>query len=174
MRILVTGGAGYIGSVAVEQLVDAGHAVTVFDNLSQGHQEAVHPKAAFVEGDLANRAAVDSVLEQCRPDAVMHFASRTLVGESMERPFLYLGDNVRNGLNLLESMVDHGVRRFILSSTANLFDDRAINMRASPRIGQHEDRTALGSRAHDEMLVANIVPPMPEPVAIRPPFNPPA
>lgn len=123
MKILVTGGAGYIGSVVVEQLIEAGDAVVVFDNLSQGHREAVHPEADFVLGDLADRDVVDEVFATYRPDAVMHFASNTLVGESMEQPFLYLGDNVTNGLNLLRSAVEHGVRRFILSSTANLFDE---------------------------------------------------
>jgi UDP-glucose 4-epimerase len=122
MKILVTGGAGYIGSVVVEQLVADGTPVVVFDNLSQGHREAVHPRATFVEGDLRNRSAVDAVLAKHQPDAVMHFASHTLVGESMQRPFLYLGENVVGGLNLLESMVEQGVKRFILSSTANLFD----------------------------------------------------
>jgi len=122
MNILVTGGAGYIGSVVVEQLIAAGESVVVFDNLSQGHRGAVHPSAVFVEGDLANRAAIDAALSQHRPDAVMHFASRTLVGESMQKPFLYLGDNVMTGLNLLQSIVEHGVKRMILSSTANLFD----------------------------------------------------
>ena len=122
MKILVTGGAGYIGSIAVEQLIQAGESVVVFDNLYQGHRAAVHPDAAFVEGDLADRAAVEAVLRQHRPQAIMHFASHTLVGESMENPFRYLGENVTNGLNLLQSAVQHGVRRFILSSTANLFD----------------------------------------------------
>src|SRR3984957_9747069 len=122
MKILVTGGAGYIGSAVVEQLVAQGEAVVVFDNLSQGHRAAVHPEATFVEGDLADRAAIDAALTQHRPDAVMHFASKTLVGESMQDPFLYLGDNVTNGLNLFHSMVDHGVKRVIISSTANLFD----------------------------------------------------
>ena len=123
MKILVTGGAGYIGSVVVEQLVEAGESVLVFDNLYQGHRAAVHPDAIFVRGDLADRAAIDAVLSQHRPEAIMHFASHTLVGESMQDPFLYLGENVTNGLNLLQSAVEHGVRRFILSSTANLFDD---------------------------------------------------
>lgn len=122
MKILVTGGAGYIGSVVVEQLIAAGESVVVFDNLSQGHRAAVHPAAVFVKGDLSDRAQIDGTLSDHRPDAVMHFASRTLVGESMERPFLYLGDNIRTGLNLLESVVEHGVKRIILSSTANLFD----------------------------------------------------
>ncbi|MFN8467711.1 MAG: UDP-glucose 4-epimerase GalE [Caldilineaceae bacterium] len=122
MKVLVTGGAGYIGSIAVEQLIKAGEEVVVFDNLYQGHQQAVHPKAVFVEGDLADRAAVDAVMAQHKPDAIMHFASHTLVGESMEKPFLYIGDNIVNGLNLLQSAVEHGVLKFILSSTANLFD----------------------------------------------------
>lgn len=122
MKILVTGGAGYIGSVVTEQLIEAGESVVVFDNLSQGHRDAVHPQAAFVQGDLGDRAAVDGAFAEHRPDAVMHFAARSLVGESMQQPFLYLRDNVVNGLNLLQSAVEHGVRRFILSSTANLFD----------------------------------------------------
>jgi UDP-glucose 4-epimerase len=122
MKVLVTGGAGYIGSIAVEQLILAGEEVVVFDNLYQGHQQAVHPKAKFVHGDLSDRAAVDAVMAEHKPDAIMHFASHTLVGESMQKPFLYLGENIVNGLNLLESAVEHGVLKFILSSTANLFD----------------------------------------------------
>ncbi len=122
MSILVTGGAGYIGSIVVEQLAEAGEPVVVFDNLFQGHATAVHPGARLVVGDLADRAALDAVFAQWKPDAVMHFASYSLVGESIEKPFRYLGDNVTNGLNLLQSAVQHGVRRFILSSTANLFD----------------------------------------------------
>jgi len=123
MKVLVAGGAGYIGSIVTEQLAIAGEEVVVFDNLSQGHRAAVHPQAAFVEGDLRYRAAIDAVMEKYQPQAVMHFASKTLVGESMQEPFLYLGENVICGLNLLQSMVEHGVKRFILSSTANLFDD---------------------------------------------------
>lgn len=123
MKILVTGGAGYIGSIVVEQLVAAGESVVVFDNLYQGHVQAVHPEAVFIQGDLADRAAVDAVMAEHRPEGIMHFASHTLVGESMQKPFLYIGDNVTNGLNLLQSAVEHGVRRFILSSTANLFDE---------------------------------------------------
>jgi len=91
MKIFVTGGAGYIGSVVVEQLIASGESVVVFDNLSLGHRAAVHPDAAFVAGDLADRAAIDAALSEHRPDAVMHFASKTLVGESMTKPFLYLG-----------------------------------------------------------------------------------
>ncbi len=123
MKILVTGGAGYIGSIVVEQLVKQGEDVVVFDNLYQGHAEAVHPDATFVQGDLANLAAVEAVFNTHRPEAIMHFASHTLVGESMEKPFLYLGENITNGLNLLQTALKYDVRKFILSSTANLFDD---------------------------------------------------
>lgn len=123
MNILVTGGAGYIGSIVTEELIKQGEQVVVFDNLSYGHRAAVHPDARFVAGDLADRPAVRAVFEHHPIDAVMHFASYTLVGESMEYPLMYLGDNVTNGLNLLREAVDHGVRRFILSSTANLFDE---------------------------------------------------
>ena len=123
MNILVTGGAGYIGSIVTEELVKQGDKVIVFDNLYYGHRAAVHPEAIFVEGDLAERAAVKSLFDTYAIEAVMHFASYTLVGESMEQPFKYLGDNVTNGLNLLQAAVAHGARRFILSSTANLFED---------------------------------------------------
>jgi UDP-glucose 4-epimerase len=123
MKILVTGGAGYIGSITVEELIGAGDEVVVLDNLYQGHRAAIHPDATFVQADLADKAAIDAAMAEHWPDGIMHFASYTLVGESMEQPFLYLRDNIVNGLNLIQSAVDHGVRRFILSSTANLFDE---------------------------------------------------
>jgi UDP-glucose 4-epimerase len=123
MKVLVTGGAGYVGSTATAELIRAGHDVVVFDNLSQGHRAAVDPKAAFFEGDLANIAEVERVFEEHKPEAVMHFAARSLVGESMQKPFLYLGENITNALNLLQVTAARGVKRFIFSSTANLFDN---------------------------------------------------
>ncbi len=123
MKVLVTGGAGYIGSVAVESLRAAGHTVAVFDNLYMGHREAVHPEVTFFEADLADRKAIDEALASFAPDSIMHFAAYSLVGESVEKPFKYLGDNVMNGINLIDSAIEHGVERFILSSTANLFDE---------------------------------------------------
>ncbi|MCB0217617.1 MAG: UDP-glucose 4-epimerase GalE [Chloroflexi bacterium] len=124
MKILVTGGAGYIGSITTAELIDAGHDVVVLDNLYQGHRAAVHPKAAFVEADLQDAEAVAAVFAR-HPgiDGIMHFASYTLVGESMQRPLKYLRDNLVGAANLLEAAVAAGVDRFILSSTANLFDD---------------------------------------------------
>jgi UDP-glucose 4-epimerase len=122
MKILVTGGAGYIGSIVTEELINQGDQVVVFDNLLYGHRAAVHPQAEFVYGDLADRETVKALFDAHSFDGIMHFASYTLVGESMQQPFLYLGVNVRNALNMLEEAVAHGVKRFILSSTANLFD----------------------------------------------------
>lgn len=123
MKVLVTGGAGYIGSVAVDALIASGHEVAVLDNLYMGHRGAVNPEAAFFNADLADRAAVDQVMGAFVPDSVMHFAANSLVGESVEHPFKYLGDNVSNAVNLIDSAIRHGVERFILSSTANLFDE---------------------------------------------------
>jgi len=124
-KILVTGGAGYIGSVVVEQLVESGAQVVVFDNLSQGHRSAVHPGATFVEGNLLEAESINAAMAEHKPQSVMHFAARSLVGESMQKPFLYLGDNVQAGLNLFQAMVQHDVSRVIFSSTANLFGEPA-------------------------------------------------
>jgi UDP-glucose 4-epimerase len=135
VKVLVTGGAGYIGSVVAWELIRQGDEVVVIDNLYMGHRKAVPAEAAFVEGDLADRELVDRVMAEHRPDAIMHFASHTLVAESMSEPFLYLRDNVVNGLNLIQSAIDHGVTRFVLSSTANLFDDPAeMPIKSSERI----------------------------------------
>ena len=121
MKVLVTGGAGYIGSIASEVLLCKGYEVVVFDNLSQGHRAAVPDEAHWVQGDLASADEIQATIRAHQPDAVMHFAARSLVGQSMEQPFLYLRDNVVQGLNLMEVCVELGVPRFILSSTANLY-----------------------------------------------------
>jgi len=122
MKILVTGGAGYVGSHSVEGLIKAKHEVFVFDNLSLGHKAAVDPKALLIEGDLLDKARVLTTMDKVRPEAVMHFAAKSLVGESMQKPMLYLGANVEAAINLFEAMIKLGVKKFILSSTANLFD----------------------------------------------------
>jgi len=117
VKILVTGGAGYIGSVCVEDLLNRGHDVTVFDNLTEGHRNAVDRRAKFVQGDLADKPAVSGLISTERPEAVMHFAANALVGESMQNPYKYFYNNVSCGLNLLHAMVENGVRRFVFSST---------------------------------------------------------
>ncbi|MEO6054572.1 MAG: UDP-glucose 4-epimerase GalE [Chthoniobacterales bacterium] len=120
-RIFVTGGAGYIGSICVEQLLNEGFEVTVFDNLSEGHKKAIDSRAHFLQGDLGERDTIKRVLKEYKPDAVMHFAANALVGESMQNPSKYFRNNVANGLNLLDAMVDAEVRRFVFSSTCATF-----------------------------------------------------
>ena len=117
MKILVTGGAGYIGSVCVEDLLNRGHNVTVFDNLTEGHKNAIDRRAKFVQGDLADKPALSDLMGTDRPEAVMHFAAKALVGESMQNPYKYFYNNVSCGLNLLHAMVENGVKRFVFSST---------------------------------------------------------
>jgi len=120
MRILVTGGAGYIGSHAVKALGRAGHEICVFDNLSTGHEWAVL-SGKLVRGDLEDRAAINSVLREFRPEAVMHFAAYIQVEESVREPLKYYRNNVANSLNLLEAMRANGVGCFIYSSTAAVY-----------------------------------------------------
>jgi len=117
MNVFVTGGAGYIGSVCVEELLNAGHNVTVFDNLSEGHRSAVDPRARFIQGDFSNRSLIHDTLREVAPEAVIHFAANALVGESMTNPSKYFGNNVAAGLNLLDAAVAAGTRKFVFSST---------------------------------------------------------
>jgi UDP-glucose 4-epimerase len=123
MKVLVTGGAGYIGSVVVAQLVAAGHTVIVYDNLSKGHRESVPQEATLVVGDVADRALLDSVVAQQRPDAVVHFAAWIEAGESMHDPAKFFRNNTANTLTLLEAVLTHKVRNFVFSSTAALYGD---------------------------------------------------
>jgi UDP-glucose 4-epimerase len=117
MKIFLTGGAGYIGSVTTEFLLDKGHEVVVFDNLERGHREAVDERARFVEGDLRDEASIFAAMEDVAPEAVMHFAAYALVGESMDQPEIYWRNNVIGGINLAEAMVRSGVKKIVLSST---------------------------------------------------------
>ncbi len=121
MRLLVTGGAGYVGSHIVWALHDRGDEVVVYDNLRQGHREALPGAVRLVEADLADEAALDAVLADGPWDGVLHFAALSLVGESMQKPFHYMTENAGLGIRLIDACVRHGVDRFILSSTAALF-----------------------------------------------------
>ncbi len=118
---LVTGGAGYIGSHVVVALLARGDRVVVFDNLQQGHREAVHPDATLVVGELGDVGALRHLFGRHRFDGILHFAANSLVGESMQQPFRYVGDNVTNALNLVRTAVEHDVRRLVLSSTCAIF-----------------------------------------------------
>jgi UDP-glucose 4-epimerase len=120
-HILVTGGAGYVGSHVVAHLVDQGAKVVVLDNLKQGHRAAVPAGTKLVECDVGNALALEEVFKAHDFDTIFHFASLSLVGESMREPFRYLEENGINSLRLIDAACRHGCRRFILSSTANLF-----------------------------------------------------
>jgi UDP-glucose 4-epimerase len=122
MEVLVVGGAGYIGSHMVKLLSRAGHDVVILDNLSTGFRDAV-VGGEFVQADLADRAALDTLFRQHAFDGVMHFASCIMVGESVARPDLYYRNNFCNTLNLLDAMTGHGVKRFIFSSTAAVYGE---------------------------------------------------
>ncbi len=126
MKVLVTGGAGYVGSHTAQALVDGGHKVVVLDNLSQGRAAYVPDGATLVQGDLHDPALVADTFAAHQPDAVLHFAALSLVGESMQRPWHYFRQNVGGAITLLEAASAAGVRRFILSSTANLFGEPQV------------------------------------------------
>ena len=135
VKLLVTGGAGYIGSIVSRQLLGAGHEVVVLDNLQRGHRAALAPGARFVHADLRDRDAVDGAVAE-RFDGVLHFAALTLVGESVSRPELYYRTNVIGTLNLLEAMRDAEVPRLVFSSTCAVYgqtDEVPISESASPR-----------------------------------------
>jgi UDP-glucose 4-epimerase len=121
MKVLVTGGAGYIGSVVADELLQAGHEVVIFDNLSHGHRQAVPNHTELVVGDVADRACLDQLLRSHTIDAVMHFAALIEAGESMKSPENFFRNNTANALTLLEAMLAAGVKRFVFSSTAALF-----------------------------------------------------
>ena len=123
MRVLVTGGAGYIGSGVVEQLLASGHSAVVYDSLYKGHRDAVHPQAEFIQADLLNAAALGSALDGV--EAVVHMAADSLVGESVSEPAKYYRNNVVAGLALLEAMRERSIRWLVFSSTAAVYGEPA-------------------------------------------------
>jgi len=123
MNVLVAGGAGFVGSVCSEQLLTAGHSVLVVDDLSTGHREAVSPSASFAEGDFGNKELIRDLVRKHHIDAVMHFAGETLVEKSMTDPRIYFQNNVRKGLDLLDTLIDCGVKKFVFSSTAAVYGE---------------------------------------------------
>jgi len=121
MNVFVTGGAGYIGSVCVEQLVNAGHSVSVYDNLSEGHRSAVDKRAGFVQGDLSEGPRLAQALRESRASVILHFAGNALVSESMVNPGKYFRNNVASGHGLLEAVVAAGIKKFVFSSTCAIY-----------------------------------------------------
>lgn len=126
MKILVTGGAGYIGSFMTRRLIDDGYSVTVVDNLSRGHKEYVDQRASFLGGDLLDKNFVDSVFSGEAFDGVIHFAGLISVGESMQEPHIYFENNVNSVINLLEGMKKNNSNNFIFSSTAGIYGNPRI------------------------------------------------
>jgi UDP-glucose 4-epimerase len=138
MKLLVTGGAGYIGSIVSRLLIEQGHNLTVLDNLERGHRAAVAPQATLEVIDLRDGPAVHALLTQAQTpfDGVLHFAALALVGESVERPELYYENNVLGSLNLLNSMITAGIPRLVFSSTCAVYgqpDVVPIDEQATPR-----------------------------------------
>jgi len=123
MAVLVLGGAGYIGSHTVYELIDNGVDVVIADNLETGYRQAVHPKARFYQGDIRNRSFIDNVFDSEKIDAVIHFAANSLVGESMVNPLKYYDNNLCGTKVLLESMVAHGIDKIVFSSTAATYGE---------------------------------------------------
>ncbi|MBK1790469.1 UDP-glucose 4-epimerase GalE [Persicirhabdus sediminis] len=123
MKVLVVGGAGYIGSHCVRQLIEAGHQPVVLDNLVYGHRAAVDESIVFYQEDLGNRAAVAEILKNEQIELVMHFAAFINVGESVHEPLKYYENNVGNTIQLLQAMVDAGVKKFVFSSTCATYGE---------------------------------------------------
>jgi len=123
LNVLVTGGAGYVGSVVTSELLQAGHRVTIYDNLSHGARQAVPAGASLVIGELGDHEVLSRVFSSTKPEAVMHFAALIEAGESMKVPERYFRNNTATTLTLLETMLEHGVNRFVFSSTAALYGD---------------------------------------------------
>jgi UDP-glucose 4-epimerase len=123
MRVLVTGGAGYIGSVVVEELLNDGHTVVVYDNLAKGHRQSVPANVPFIESDLLDRERLIEAFHEHQIEAVIHMAADSLVGESVQKPDKYYRSNVVAGLSLLDAMCDVGVKRLVFSSTAAVYGE---------------------------------------------------
>jgi UDP-glucose 4-epimerase len=120
MRLCVTGGAGYVGSVVVERLLEKGHDITVLDNLATGHRDAVPPECRLIVGDIRDRGALEKALEPS-PEAVLHLAALSIIDDSVSDPLKYFDNNVGGSISLLRAMESHGVRRIVFSSSAAVY-----------------------------------------------------
>ena len=152
MRILVTGGAGYIGSVVAAQLVAAGHEIVVYDNLSKGNRDAVPPCAKLIVGDVGDRSCLDAALREAQIDSVMHFAAWIEAGESMKEPARFFRNNTANALVLLEAILAHHIPRLVFSSTAALYG----NPLRSP-IGESDPLQPTNAYGESKLLVERML-----------------
>lgn len=152
MNILVTGAAGYVGSIVVEELIKAGDAVIALDNLQQGHRQAVHPEAVFVQGDVGDAQTLNQVFQQRQIEAVMHMAAETVVELSVTDPGRFFRCNVVNGMALLDAMMRHHVSRLIFSSTAAVYGEPE-----SPLIHEVHRKLPINSYGESKLMFENIL-----------------
>lgn len=150
MHVVVTGGAGYIGSVTVAHLLDLGHTVSVLDDLSTGHREALDPRARFVEGKVQDSALLDRALEGA--DAVIHFAALSLVGESMREPLRYIRENLSGAWSLLEGMDRSGTSVLVFSSTAAVYGEPGVDL-----IGEDTPTVPVNPYGQSKLMIEQLI-----------------
>ena len=151
MNVFLTGGAGYIGSIAARQLLESGHQVTVYDSLVTGHREAVPAGAEFIQGDLGDNKTLQSALEINKYDAVMHFAAFIEAGESMVNPPKYYQNNLINSVNLIDLAVKAGIGRFVLSSTA------AVYKSSDQPLGEDSPLGPVNIYGHTKLMIEEVL-----------------
>lgn len=152
MKILVTGGAGYIGSHFTKYLLAADHKVGVLDNLSRGHKEAVPPNAEFFKTDLLNAQALTEAINAFKPEAVVHFAALAYVGESVEKPELYYLNNVVGSYNLIRACVENGVKNFVFSSTCSIYGNPI-----KVPISEEQDSSPINPYANTKLIIETLL-----------------
>lgn len=155
MRVLVTGGAGYIGSVAIERLTLAGHEVVALDSLERGHQQAIDSKIEFIECDLRDAGATSRAVNESGAEAIMHYAALHLVSESVSNPGAYYQTNVGGGINLLCAARDAGIKRFVFSSTAAVYGEPA-----SLPVREDDPKNPINPYGHSKWMVEQFFPTM--------------
>lgn len=153
MRVLVTGGGGYIGSVAIERLIAGGHDVVALDSFYRGHKSAIHPEARSITCDLRNAGETLRAVDESRAEAVMHFAALHLVPESVTAPGEYYATNVSGGINLLNAVKDIGIDRFVFSSTAAVYGEPQ-----SLPIREDDPKHPINPYGHSKWIVEQLLP----------------
>ena len=149
--ILVTGGAGYIGSHTVKKLIDSGKKILILDNLSRGFKEAIHPNAIYEFADLLDYNSLENVINKYDIDAVIHFAAFAYVGESVENPMLYYNNNVVGSFNLIKAISRKGIKKFVFSSTCSVYGNPV-----QIPISESESTKPINPYAKTKLMIENI------------------